>query len=220
MISKPFTHLIKATDMHQEPFRAQREKRRDWWTLEELSGRLTELSGNDASAPLTLACTLVLEAQGLNIPVAWISSTPNTFYPPDMAQNGVDLEALPVVWAHDELSCGRASDWLIRSSCFGLIILDLRSDLGLDLGSDGNLPASLQSRLVQLARMHDTALLCLTTKEATLPSMGSMISLRGQALRERIRPFEYICKVQILKDKRRGPGWKHTEVCRGPAGLH
>ena len=184
---------------------------RDWWSLEELAGRLTELSGVGATAPLTMASTLVLEAQRSGLPVAWISATAHSFYPPDMAENGVDLEALPVVWAHDAPSSARAADWLIRSSCFGLIVMDL--------GPAHNLPASLQNRLVQVARLHDTALVCLTTKEQALPSLGSIVSLRGQVMRERVGPCEYSCRIHILKDKRKGPGWKHTEVCRGPAGL-
>ena len=197
--------------MQEGPVGIDGATKRDWWALEELAGRLTELSGIGATAPLTMASTLVLEAQRSGLPVAWISATAHSFYPPDMAENGVDLEALPVVWAYDAPSSARAAGWLIRSSCFGLIVMDL--------GPAHNLPASLQSRLVQVARLHDTALVCLTTKEQTLPSMGSMVSLRGQVMRERVGPCEYACRIQILKDKRKGPGWKHTEVCRGPAGL-
>jgi len=197
--------------MQDEPVGIDGATRQDWWALEELAGRLTELSGVGATAPLTMAGTLVLEAQHSGLPVAWISATAHSFYPPDMAENGVDLEALPVVWAPDAPSSARAADWLIRSSCFGLIVMDL--------GPDHNLPAGLQSRLVQVARLHDTALVCLTTKEKSLPSLGSIVSLRGQVMRERIGPCEYACRIQILKDKRKGPGWKHTEVCRGPAGL-
>ena len=223
MIAKPFTRLIRATDLQEASLRTTGRGKRDWWNLEGLTGRLIELSGKGAASPLTLASALVREAQRSKIPVAWVSATLHAFYPPDMAENGVDLEALPVVWANDALSSGRAADWLIRSSCFGLIILDLRSDLRSDrrseFGSNCNLPAYLQSRLIQLARIHDTALLCLTTKGEALPSLGSMVSLRGQAARERVGPCEYLCKVQVLKDKRRGPGWQHTEVCRGPAGL-
>ncbi len=197
--------------MQEGPVGIAGETKRDWWALEELAGRLTELSGVGATAPLTMAGTLVLEAQRSGIPVAWISATAHSFYPPDMAENGVDLEALPVVWAHDAPSSARAADWLIRSSCFGLIIMDL--------GTNHNLPANLQSRLVQLTHLHDTALICLTTKEKTMPSLGSIVSLRAQVVRERVGPGEYACRIQILKDKRKGPGWRHTEVCRGPAGL-
>ncbi len=211
-ISKPFTHLIRATNMQDETVGAVGETKRDWWALDELSGRLTELSGIGATSPLTMASLLVLEAQRSGLPVVWISATAHSFYPPDMAENGIDLEALPVIWAHDAASSARAADWLIRSSCFGLVIMDL--------GEHHDLPVGLQSRLVQLARLHDTALVCLTTKEQSLPSLGSIVSLRGQVVRERLGPSRYACRIQVLKDKRKGPGWKHTEVCRGPAGMH
>jgi recombination protein RecA len=210
-ISKPFARLIRAANMQEEPIGTPTETKRDWWALDELSGRLIELSGIGATAPLTMASTLVLEAQRSGLPVAWISATAHSFYPPDMADNGIDLEALPVIWALDAASSARAADWLIRSSCFGLVIMDL--------GEHHDLPAGLQSRLVQLARLHDTALVCLTTKAETLPSLGSIVSLRGQVVRERLGPSTYACRIQVLKDKRKGPGWKHTEVCHGPAGL-
>jgi len=49
--------------------------------------------------------------------------------------------------------------------------------------------------------------------------MGSLVSLRAEASWERTDPSRFLCEIHVLKDKRRGPGWKHTEVCRGPIGL-
>ena len=31
---------------------------------------------------------------------------------------------------------------------------------------------------------------------------------------------EFTWDVDIVKDKRRGPGWSHSGPCRGPEGLH
>ena len=76
------------------------------------------------------------------------------------------------------------------------------------------------SRLLGLAQKHATAVVFLTDKPSKAPSLGSLISLRGQTRRRRTGPDEFNCELQVLKDKRRSPGWIHTEVCGGPAGLH
>ena len=47
-----------------------------------------------------------------------------------------------------------------------------------------------------------------------------MVSLRGQTSCRRLEVDRFRYQIEILKDKRHGPGWSHTEVCRGPDGLH
>jgi recombination protein RecA len=177
----------------------------------ELAGRFSEFSGSHDSCCLTLACSLLLEAQQSRIPAVWVSATSDCFYPPDLAANGVDLSALPVVCLPDVLAAGKATDWLIRSGAFGLVILDL--------GEAVYLPPALQGRLVQLANRYDTALVCLTHKNPDQLSMGSLVSLRGVVVRERLGPGRFQSRTLILKDKRKGPGWKYTENCYGPDGL-
>ena len=193
----------------------------DRWSLDELTGRLTELSG---VARLTLACSLVLEAQRSMIPAVWISATSHTFFPPDMERGGVDLEELPVVLVPDAASAGRAADWLVRSDAFGLVLVDLEADPCLGPARTPapamGLSMALQARLAHLARRSSTAVVFLTRKETVAPSMSSMITLRGETLRSAEGPFRYACEVRILKDKRRGPGWRHREVFDGPPGLH
>ncbi|MFQ5830520.1 MAG: recombinase A [Candidatus Methylomirabilia bacterium] len=179
------------------------------WSLTELSGRLVELSGMGARASLTLAFGLVLDAQWQGEPVAWVTPGQHTFYPPDAAEGGVDLDALLVVRVPAARAVARAADQLVRSGAFGLIVLDL--------GANAALPTPLQMRLVGLAQRHHTALLCLTENETT--SLGPLVSLRGHAQRRKIAEDRFMCALRILKDKRRGPTWTHVEVCRGPAGL-
>ena len=77
----------------------------------------------------------------------------------------------------------------------------------------------MQSRLVGLAKKHQAALICLTEKDTHRPSIGSLVSIRAEAMRQRDHDNRYTCRAQILKDKRRGPGWQHKEVFRGPDGL-
>jgi recombination protein RecA len=177
------------------------------------------VSGIGAVAALTTAVGVVLEAQVEGEPVAWIgisrspdgSRTPSsTFYPPDLADSGVDLEALIVVRAPSIAHAGRAADRLLRSGGFGLIVLDL--------GANAELPMALQGRLVGLAQRHDAAILCLTEKASDASSIGSMVSLRAEALRARDGD-RFALTLRAIKDKQRGPGWMHGERLRGPAGL-
>jgi recombination protein RecA len=182
--------------------------------LAELAGRLVELSADAAPASLTLAMGLVLDAQRKGEPVAWISTTDSSFYPPDAAQSGVDLESLLVV----RVAAGQTKPWiatsaerLLRSGAFGLVVLDL--------GKDATLPSPLQSRLLGLAQRHHAAVLCLTNKPESSPSLGSLVSLRAQAVRIWLGQDRFACELRVLKDKRRGPVWSEREVYRGPLGL-
>src|SRR5574337_258270 len=181
------------------------------WSLEQVVGRLVEISGAEATASLTLAFGLVLPAQRQNEPVAWITRNDSLFYPPDAAEGGVDLDALTTIRVSDGRAAARAADQLMRSGAFGLIILDL--------GAKPDLPAPLQIRLAGLANKHQTALLCLTVKEDDATSLGPLVSLRVAARRERLADGRFSCGLTVLKDKRRGPTWRYAEVCRGPAGL-
>ena len=181
------------------------------WTCEGLSGRFVELSGAEASATMTTAVGLVRDAQVLGEPVAWITREESTFYPPDVVEHGVDLDALVVVRVPAAHDIARCADTLVRSGAFGLAILDL--------GEYAMIPMPLQARLLKLAQQLSTAVVCLTTKPAEAPSLSSLISLRAEGCRTRARDGSYACEVRILKDKQRPPTWIHQEQYRGPVGL-
>lgn len=182
------------------------------WGLAALRGRLVELSGRGARATLTEAMGLVLEAQAAAEPAAWIlSPSHGGFYPPDAADSGVDLAALVVVRVPDAVSGARAAERLLRSGAFGLVVIDL------GLGEGHDLSMAQQGRLVTLAQAHDAAIVCLTEKSAEAGSIGSLVSLRAEALRSGGRDDLQIA-LRALKDKRRGPGWSRTVKVRGPAG--
>src|SRR3990172_6600648 len=182
-----------------------------WWSLDEIAGRLVEMSGSGATATLTLSFGLVLQAQQQGEPTAWITPVESSFSPPDVAEGGVDLDALVVVRVPSVQAVPRAADRLVRSGGFGLVVLDL--------GAHAEIPIPLQARLAGLAQKHHTALLCLTEKPSQAPSLGSLISLRVQAHRTKSTKDQFTCELRVMKDKRRGPIWTHEEVCRGPAGL-
>lgn len=181
------------------------------WTMAQLAGHIAELSAQGASAVTTLAMRLAHEAQCQGEPVAWVTDRRACFYPPDALDNGIDLEALAVVRLADPQTIGKAADYLVRSGAFGLVVLDL--------GAGVRLHDRQLTRLLGLARRHGTAIVCLTAKADGAPSLGPLVSMRGAVERERLGPGGFACRLRALKDKRRAPGWRHQEVCHGPAGL-
>lgn len=164
---------------------------------------------------MSAAIGLVIDAQERDEPVAWVTSIESSFYPPDAADAGVELDALLVArGARGQLTA--MADVLLRSGGFGLIVIDGVLEL----------PLAVQTRLSGLAQKHDAAVVFLTEKGGDAPSLGSLISLRGEARRRRqpeanapSNEDRFACEVRILKDKRRGPTWTHVEVRRGSPGL-
>jgi recombination protein RecA len=182
------------------------------WTLPALAGRLIELSAEPAGAPLTFAFRLVLDAQRRGEFAAWVAPRARAFFPPDVAAAGIDLAALPVVWASHALEAARAADLLVRSGGFGLVVVDL--------GPGTDLPLHAVTRLAGLALRHRAIVLLLTEKRADRPSLGSLVSVRAHAGRLAREADRYRCTLQVLKDKRGGrSGGEISEVCRGPDGL-
>jgi recombination protein RecA len=182
------------------------------WDLQEIAGRFTELPGLGGSACLTLATSMILDAQRQAETAVWITSNNSSFFPVDVSAAGVDLESLAVIRVPDASAVARAADKLARSGAFGLLVLDL--------GATPRVSAALQARLRSLARKHDTAILCLTEKSGKASSLGSLVSLRGEARIRRLGDDRFACELRVLKDKHRGPGWVHTEICRGPDGMY
>jgi len=180
-----------------------------FWNLDEIAGRLVEISASKASAALTLAFTLVRQAQELGEPVGWVTTAENFFYPPDAARNGADLNALVVVRLTKSENIARAGEKLLRSGGFGLIVFDL---------GDADISMPLQTRLTGLAHHHHTALVCLTEKDSAAFSLGSLVSLRAHA-EKRAEDHRFACTLRVFKDKRRGPTWSYEDLYTGPAGL-
>jgi recombination protein RecA len=195
------------------------------WRLDDLAGRLVEISSDRASAQLTAAFGLVLDAQLCGDRAAWVTFELSAFFPPDTAAGGVDIEALPVVRIVSAQAAGRAAEYLVRSGAFGLVVVDLSSDVaGRGANAAVALPAPLLTRLLGLARTHHVAVLLLTKKSPDASSLSSLISLRADAQRAPAdavpgSPGSYDVRIRVLKDKRRAPGWDHVETCRGSAGL-
>ncbi|MBI5092102.1 MAG: recombinase A [Candidatus Hydrogenedentes bacterium] len=181
------------------------------WSVDALAGRFVEVSGDAAGAALTVSAALIHEVQQRGELAAWIGATGSTFYPPDFAASGVDLDALPVVRVADMAKASRVADTLIRSGGFALVVLDIGRKL--------DLPFAMQTRLVGLAKQHHTALLALTRRTVRDAPASSLVSLRVETERKRIGHDCFLCELRVVKDKRRIPGWNHTEICHGPDGL-
>ena len=207
--SAPLTNVLSRPGIRKGPAGTPTSRE---WTLETLAGRMVELSSNAASATLTAATSLVLQCQRRGEPAAWILGGASSFYPPDVAASGVDLAALVVVRAGSTIRAARAADHLLRSGGFALVILDIVEDPALRM--------NVQSRLAGLAHAHRSAVVCLTRKKTDAPSIGSLVSLRGDTTVTRTGFDEFTWDIEIVKDKRRGPGWSHSGLCRGPEGLH
>ena len=203
---------LRQLKSHLEWIPGEEQAKTPLWSRAHLTGRLCELSSMAGAALLTAAFRLVLDAQFEGEPVAWISTTSQTFFAPDVDKNGVDLNALVIIRVPCAQTVVRAANRLIQSGAFGLIVMDLNSN--------PSIPIPLQARLAQQARTHDTALLCLTSKAREAPSLGPMVSLRGQSVCRHLGVDHFQYEIEILKDKLHGPGWRHIENCRGPNGLH
>jgi hypothetical protein len=183
------------------------------WCLRELAGRLTELSGAGPAATLSFAFAVVLDAQRLREPTAWITSAHQVFYPPDVARGGIDLRTLIVVRVPGGADVSQAADRLLRSGALGLVVLDLD-------GEERRQPKPLHARLAGLARRYGTAVLCLTSKSEESPSLGPMVSLRCTSARGPADGKGNVhCTLLAIKDRLRGHTWSVTEVFRAPHGL-
>jgi recombination protein RecA len=88
----------------------------------------------------------------------------------------------------------------------------------LDVCGDVQVPTAHQGRRASLAKQHNAAIVFLTEKNERQGSLGSLVSLRAKAIRERV-DGSYGLLVRAVKDKWRGPGWTHRERLRPPAGL-
>ena len=141
-------------------------------------GRVVELSGqiDGACARLSTAVAIVRHVQAEGDTTAWIQPDGGPLYPPDVAEAGVDLEALVVVHVPPSAmphGLCKAAELLLRSSAFGLVVVD---------GTTATWPPSPTQawlgRVLGLARQHGTRVLLLTEKPSHADSLGTLIGLR------------------------------------------
>lgn len=196
----------------------------EFWEFETCRGRTVELhtgaSPDGGAAGLSFAFTLIENAQTLGEPCAWISATQSLFFPPDAEQNGICLDALPIIETQSPKDAARCAERLLKSGGFGCVVLDL--------GSDPWFPDALQARLSHHARTHHATALFLIEDLDTqydARSLGPKTGLRLEAVRRSPdAPFGYLLKA--TKGQHSGAGtretksnWRHATVRYGTPGL-
>jgi len=180
------------------------------WSLDNLAGRFVEVSGYANGSALSQAATLLRHIQERGETAAWITDQRSSFFPPDFAKHGIDLAALPVMRTRHMRQATQIADLLLRCSGFSLVVMDLHHH--------SELPLPSQTRLSALAKKHHSIFLCLTHTNRR-HSLGSLVSLHGTTHTQRTHTDRFTSRLQIIKDKRHGPGHIHKETYRGPDGL-
>ena len=198
--------LKRASDLQEE------QETGPPWSLERLRSRLTELVGTADSANISVAARLIGDAQHRGALAAWVATDRTVFFPPDLSAAGIDLAAMPVVWATAEGSAARSAERLVRTGAFGIIVIDLaRAHV---------LSTAAQGRLLRLAEQHRTVVLILRRARSGAEHSGSLVSVRAQSSRERLTEGRFRCTIRNIKDKRVAPGWSVSEEFNGPPGLY
>jgi len=190
------------------------------WERASLNGILTELVGGSRSANVSAASRLILATQIAGEQVAWVATHRAVFFPPDMAAAGIDLASLPVIWAEEPMQTGRrfagravrASEQLLRSGAFGLVVIDLAPDLQINEAGQG--------KLLRLAETYNAQVLIIRQKRTDGVYSGSLVTVRMESSRKRVDSGRFVCTLTNTKDKREGPGWTTSEEFDGPPGLY
>jgi len=168
------------------------------------AARVVELRGN---ARLTLSVLWVAGAQDAGEAVVWIAGKEEEFFAPDLAENGVELSALPVIRVRRREECVEAIDTVMRSGFFSLVVVDWNGGWQLE--------GALQNRFFRLGRRHGVSLLFLGDEGSPLP----LVPLRVEANRSRRSPGNYVIEIEVVRDKL-GVRLPRQEVAaHGPAGL-
>lgn len=193
------------------------------WAWEDLAGRLVEFSGAPGtSGGLSAAMRWVAEAQRRGEPAAWVTSQESSFFPPDAAEGGIDLQSLVVVRVPELAEVARAAEALARSGAFGLVVLDLVQPAP---GSFRALPVNpappLLNRLQGVARAQDAVVLFITEKDEEELSIGPLVSLRTEvSLGNRCMDSgEFILRSRVLKNKSGPIGVVNSDLFCAPCGV-
>lgn len=178
-------------------------------------GLLVEFSGERETARLSSAVAEIRRAQARLDTTAWIQPENGALYPPDLAEAGVDLNALVVLRIPASAGGGalsRAAEMLIRSGAFGFVVVDARE-------TTLRLSPAWQGKLLGAVREQDSRLLFLTSKSAGTESVGSLVGLRLEPRRVRIAPGMFAIEHHVLKNKPGLPFAEASERMRSPWGL-
>lgn len=165
------------------------------------TGQLLELSGV-MPGKLSTVARLIVRAQAEGEPIAWVGARDEAgFYPPDFAAAGIDLAALAVIRVPRDQgphALVRASEVLLRSGAFGLLVVDF-AEAAVPRGE-----LAWQARLSGLVRRHDARMVLLTSSRGEDPSLGPLIGLRVEphaAYQTGARGARVLLTQRVLKSK-------------------
>ncbi len=179
------------------------------WDFDRLAGILSEISEETSAGAASFAAEIILDAQQRGEPVAWVAGTDSVFFPPDMADRGVDVPAVAVVRAGGASESLVAAEWLARSGAIGLVVVDT--------GGHGKVDDAALGRILKHAERGRCAVVFLTRKAPREPSLGSRISLRGCITRS---PGTPLCmEILTVKDKRSNSVSRLSRRYRGHPGM-
>jgi len=179
------------------------------WSLDSLVGILSELSEEHPCGALSFCAEIIQEAQERGEPVAWVASTDSVFFPPDFAARGIDLRALAVIRAGGQAESLTAGEWLVKSGAVGLLVVDC--------GGQWTVSDSALGRLQKLAERSQCAVLFLTRKPRSAPSLGSRIAVRGCVAPAGSRPL--LVDIHTDRDKRAAAGPRIHRCYHAPPGM-
>jgi len=163
-------------------------------------GTIATLEGCASSGRTALAARLLAVGTGSGL-VAAVDDA--TLYPPGLAQAGVRLDRLMVMPATDPVGIARATDILLRSHAFGIVLMPAV-----------RVKAAVWTRLASLAHHANALLVALGVEAAN--ELGYFASARVQCALARVfwthasGPFcelaGYDIRAAVLKNKRAAPG--------------
>ena len=153
---------------------------------------------------------LLLQAQKKHELCAWIQHTGGGLYPPDLADNGVDLNALAVVHiptGEGPFGLLKAAELLLRSGAFGLLVVNLQAPASSNSSKQRHPRGRVawQSRLHALARKHQASVLFLTNAGHNQDSLGPLVHTRIEPKRVRTASGHYRIEAKCLKNKQGRP---------------
>lgn len=182
------------------------------------AGRLIEIASALGGAQTTAAIACLRHAQVQGETAAWVQLAGGALFPPDLADSGIDLDALLVV--NVPLRAGafglvKAAELLLRSGGFGCVVVDVREPLARGLDCD----SAWQGRLLGVAREHDSAVLLLSDGSSHPGSLGPLVSVCLEPHRKRVQRGVFAVEHRIRKDKSGVLSALAEDRRRGPHGL-
>lgn len=211
------------------------------------AGVLVELSGDRQTARLSSAVSALRAAQARGETTAWVQRADGPLYPPDLADAGVDLDALVVVRVPGPETLSPENDApgtppvriqpgrtqflraQLRRNGTGLPGIIRATEMlvrsgafgfvVVDLREDGRLPPAWQGRLLSAAREHGSRIVFLSSHAIDRESVGALVGLRLEPHRVRFAPGLFAIEHRVLKNKPGLPFADASEHRRGPWGL-